>query len=365
MPSSTASPPPLPRCSGHSPALLDVARLDAGAVIDRSRARFSLDELLGALRIKFALVAAAKWPGARHSREWPGAGGTDPALLESILGNLLRPTRWYTTVGSVSLTARRQDQLLELQVRDTGPGIAAGQHKRIFEEFVHLEPAGAGGGGVGLGLAISAPARRTVGRARRCRVRRGRGQRVHFAVRLPFVPGEAMAQVPRPVGPTPDLAGLRILVLDHDPLVLEATASEVADWGARPLPALNASAAMAVMTDLAPGVPDGAIIDQDIIGEMSGVALLDRIGARFGVALPAVIVTGEASAGAREELIDSGHPWLLKPADLGERCAGCWPMRSPRRGCGRCRGVTASPGLEQVACRSRRFYWRNSGRDRA
>ncbi len=89
----------------------------------------------------------------------------------------------------------------------------------------------------------------------------------------------------------------------------------MADWGALPLLAHSAAAAMAVMTDLAPAAPDAAIVDQDIIGEVSGVALLDRIAARFGVALPAVILTGETSAGTREELIESGHPWLLKPAD--------------------------------------------------
>ena len=69
------------------------------------------------------------------------------------------------------------------------------------------------------------------------------------------------------------------------------------------------------MTDMAPDAPDAAIIDQDIIGEVSGVALLDHIAARFGVALPAVIVTGDDLRRVREELMDSGHPWLLKPAD--------------------------------------------------
>ena len=69
------------------------------------------------------------------------------------------------------------------------------------------------------------------------------------------------------------------------------------------------------MQRMAPAAPDAAIIDQDIIGDVSGVVLLDRIAARFGIALPAVIVTGATSGEVREELIESGHPWLLKPAD--------------------------------------------------
>ncbi len=292
-------------------ALLDVARLDAGAVVVQPRS-FALDELLHALRAKFAPLAAARG----LTLDIPDSGlfvWTDPALLESILSNLLANAVAYTAQGSVTMTARRHDRALDLEVRDTGPGIAAERLDRIFDEFVHLDHADPSGHGVGLGLAIVRLLADLLGA--RVTVESTPGAGSSFIVRLPFVPGDAAPPPPLPADPEPDLSGLRILVLDDDPLVLQATATEVADWGAQPLLVLSAAEAMAVMTDMAPQAPDGAIVDQDIIGEVSGVALLDRIAARFGVALPAVIVTGETSAGVRDELIDSGHPWLLKPAD--------------------------------------------------
>jgi signal transduction histidine kinase len=292
-------------------ALLDVARLDAGAVVVQPRS-FALDEVLHALRTKFAPFATAKGLLLEITDSHLFVL-TDAALLESVLHNLLANAVAYTAHGSVTLTAHRHGQALELEVRDTGPGIAADRLGRIFGEFVHLEHADPAGHGVGLGLAIVRMLADLLGA--RIEVTSVPGTGSVFTVRLPYVPGAIEPPPPSHDEPAPDLAGLRILVLDDDPLVLRATATEVADWGAQPILVLSAVDAMAVMARMVPDAPDAAIIDQDIIGEVSGVGLLDRIAARYGVALPSVIVTGATSASVREELSDSGHPWLLKPAD--------------------------------------------------
>jgi signal transduction histidine kinase len=292
-------------------ALLDVARLDAGAVVVQSRS-FVLEEVFRPLRARFTPLAAAKGLAfaipESHLFVW-----TDPVLLESILCNLLANAVAYTAQGSVTMTALRNDQVLEIEVRDTGSGMAAERLDRIFDEFVHLDRADPSGHGVGLGLAIVRLLRDLLGA--RVSVHSIPGAGSVFTVHVPFVPGEVAPTTPPQAETAPNLAGLRILVLDDDPLVLQATTTEVADWGAQPLAVLSAAEAMAVMQRMAPAAPDAAIIDQDIIGDVSGVVLLDRIAARFGIALPAVIVTGATSGEVREELIESGHPWLLKPAD--------------------------------------------------
>src|ERR1019366_5954722 len=88
-------------------ALLDVARLDAGAVVVQPRS-FVLEEVFHLLRARFAPLAAAKGLGFGIPESdlfvW-----TDPALLESILRNLLANAVAYTARGRVTMTAERQD----------------------------------------------------------------------------------------------------------------------------------------------------------------------------------------------------------------------------------------------------------------
>jgi PAS domain S-box-containing protein len=74
-------------------------------------------------------------------------------LLERALANLATNAAAHTSQGRIVLTARHDaDGLVEIEVRDTGCGMAAVERERAFERFYR---AGARGGeGFGLGLAI-------------------------------------------------------------------------------------------------------------------------------------------------------------------------------------------------------------------
>jgi two-component system sensor histidine kinase KdpD len=76
----------------------------------------------------------------------------DAVLLERVLCNLLENAARYAP-GPIAITARLQDDRVEVMVSDTGPGISAGDEERIFEIFERGHRTGATGG-VGLGLAI-------------------------------------------------------------------------------------------------------------------------------------------------------------------------------------------------------------------
>jgi two-component system phosphate regulon sensor histidine kinase PhoR len=79
----------------------------------------------------------------------------DPRALEQVLANLLENAVKYTTAGTVTLGALRDDSDWVVSVRDTGPGIERHHLPRIFERFYRVDAGRSRDqGGTGLGLAI-------------------------------------------------------------------------------------------------------------------------------------------------------------------------------------------------------------------
>jgi signal transduction histidine kinase len=81
---------------------------------------------------------------------------TDPDKLREVVSNLLHNAVEYNRPdGSIDLTVRSSDSGLEVEVRDTGVGIAPEHRERIFERFFRAdESRNAAGVHAGLGLAI-------------------------------------------------------------------------------------------------------------------------------------------------------------------------------------------------------------------
>jgi signal transduction histidine kinase len=81
----------------------------------------------------------------------------DPAKLRQVVFNYLSNAINFTPAGGcVAVRVQRADDRLRVEVSDTGPGIAARDHERVFFEFEQLH----GGlarrtGGTGLGLAVT------------------------------------------------------------------------------------------------------------------------------------------------------------------------------------------------------------------
>jgi two-component system, OmpR family, phosphate regulon sensor histidine kinase PhoR len=79
----------------------------------------------------------------------------DPTALRQVMGNLVENAVRHTAAGMVQVIARREGDLLQLAVSDTGIGIPGDHLPRIFERFYRVDPARSREqGGTGLGLAI-------------------------------------------------------------------------------------------------------------------------------------------------------------------------------------------------------------------
>jgi len=137
--------------------LQDLAQADAAQLTLDARP-CDLGELLRAVAAGFALQAAAKGVGVEV--EAPDAlpeVSADRRRVAQVIHNLLANALRYTPAGGhVRLSAVAVAAGVEVDVADTGIGIAAEHLPRVFERFYRVDPSRARDtGGTGLGLTIA------------------------------------------------------------------------------------------------------------------------------------------------------------------------------------------------------------------
>jgi signal transduction histidine kinase len=138
--------------------LLDLSKIAAG------RMELRLEPLeLGALFQEAAGTVRAQLEARRHTLVIePSADHlvvtADRGRLRQVLLNLLsNAIKFSTDGGRVTLSARLEDSgALRIAVSDTGIGIAPADQRKLFQEFVQLDPSESRRyEGTGLGLALS------------------------------------------------------------------------------------------------------------------------------------------------------------------------------------------------------------------
>jgi signal transduction histidine kinase/Na+/proline symporter/CheY-like chemotaxis protein len=281
--------------------LLDISRLDAGGMAPNVQA-FCVDEVLQNLASEFRVLAQHKRLQLHYvrSRAWVRS---DPQLLRRALQNFLANAVRYTESGHILLGCRRRGGQLEIEVRDTGPGIAEADQQLIFEEFRRLDR---GGQGLGLGLAIAERITRLLGHPLRLRSRPGQG--AVFSIRVPrATPRPAMA-VAAP-SPLPAAPRSRVLVVDNDVEVLRAMQALLAGWQCQVLAARNLEEAERLVAETP---PDMLLLDFHLDGEQTGLLLRERL-ALVMPERPCVIITADHGEAVRNAVLEAGCQLLYKP----------------------------------------------------
>ncbi|MEA2268300.1 MAG: hypothetical protein QOC64_910 [Solirubrobacteraceae bacterium] len=142
--------------------ILDFSRIEAGKLPVRSR-EFSVRDLLGGVRDVLGPAVAGR-PLLLHAvvddavpERLVGDADRLRQILLNLAGNAVKFTAEGTVVVRAEAGARHGDEVdLVLAVTDTGPGIAAAEHDRLFQPFMQLDGSTTRShGGTGLGLAIS------------------------------------------------------------------------------------------------------------------------------------------------------------------------------------------------------------------
>jgi signal transduction histidine kinase/CheY-like chemotaxis protein len=286
-------------------ALLDLSRLDAGALEPRPTA-IALDPLLADLCSEASAAASAK--GLALASPPSGlAVRSDPLLLARILRNLVDNAIRYTERGAVRVTARADGDHVAIEVADTGPGIPAERRAEVFREFVRLAPDGAEPG-LGLGLAIVERLARALGHELELDSQPGRG--TTFRLRAPRVAPPA----PVPAPPALALAEPLVVLVDDDLAVLAATREVLEGWGCRVVAAASAGDALEALARRG-AKPDAILADFRLGGAGGdGLAAIAAIRAACRAELPAAVLTGETSPSVARRLRDAGLAQLVKPA---------------------------------------------------
>jgi signal transduction histidine kinase/ActR/RegA family two-component response regulator len=299
-------------------ALLDISKLDAGAVIPQMRT-CSVDAILKRIAVDYQMLADVK---NIHLviRPCTGYVTSDPLLLERILGNLVSNAIRYTYQnGRVLVACRRRGNFSRIEVRDNGVGISKIDQDNVFREFFQLtQPQLDTSRGLGLGLAIVDRLVKLLGHRVELRSVPGKGS--VFALEVEYARHSDRATEKAAGHVLPDsrleaeispLRDKRLLVVDDDADVLSGTASILNSWGCQ----VSAAASVAEVEQfMRNGMEwDFIVCDYQLDNNTSGIDVVSLVHRHQNRQIPCVLITGDTSPAVLKLASVSGHHLLYKP----------------------------------------------------
>jgi signal transduction histidine kinase len=291
-------------------SLLDTSRLEAGAVpVELVTVR--VQELFDRLNNEFQGVARAKdlelW-----FRPTSLFITSDAILLGRMLSNLVANAIKYTSKGRILVACRRRAETVEIQVHDTGIGIAAEHQQAVFEEFVQLDnKARNREQGLGLGLSIVSRAAQLLNHTVKLRSTPGRGSM--FSIAVPRARGGVPLHIPAAVRVGAQRSGT-VIVVDDDTSAREALEDLLSVHGYEVIAAAGIEQARERLEGR--NVSAMMIFADYRLGEnTTGVEAIRAIQPLLARPASAVIITGDTSPDRIREAQASGYPLLHKPLE--------------------------------------------------
>jgi signal transduction histidine kinase/CheY-like chemotaxis protein len=319
--------------------VLDISKMEAGRM-EWKMGPVQVDKLVARAVDAVASLFPEDGPALRTevAPDLPEIEGDFDRLLQVII-NLLSNAAKFTEKGSVTVSAKRTGEGIEISVTDTGPGIDPALHEAVFEKFKQVgdtltnKPKG-----TGLGLPIC----RQIVRAHHGRIwvegRPGVGSRFAFVVpangstvggtghRVDSLVRKIEKQVKRGDAPV----GADILVVDDDANLRELLQQQLGERGYRVRMASNGYEAIGQVRAKR---PDLVILDV-MMPELSGfdvAAMLKGDPSTESIPILVLSIIQDSDRGVRLGV----DRYLAKPAD-GEVLASTVKelleeVRSPRK----------------------------------
>ena len=131
--------------------VLDMTRFEAG-VVELRRDLYPLEEIVGAALQRLERQVQGR-PLLVSIPDGLPPIFADDVLIGQVVVNLVENALKYTPVETpLEIAAEPAGDAVTLEVRDRGPGLAAGDEERIFEKFYRAGSRGARGAGLGLAI---------------------------------------------------------------------------------------------------------------------------------------------------------------------------------------------------------------------
>ncbi len=308
--------------------LLDVSKIEAGKLRLEVRT-VELAPIVEAALDAISPAAEAKQIQVQSVLDPSGQVLGDSDRLQQVIWNLLANAVKFTPKrGRVQVSLSRINSHVEVAVSDTGQGIAADYLPHVFDRFSQADTSiRRHFGGLGLGLTISRELVELHGGTIEARSE-GEGKGATFVIKLPRSlvaaprPGEARehptaeAPGPSPSGLAyPNLAGVRVLLVDDDAATREVAQAILEPLGADVRLASSAAEALALLVR---DRPDVLVADIEMPGR-DGYSLIHSIRAlpsHEGAGTPAAALTAFARPEDRWRALDAGFQLhLAKPVE--------------------------------------------------
>jgi signal transduction histidine kinase len=134
--------------------LLDINRSEEGRLVPNVT-RLDLDGVFREAREALEMRARTKQVELRIASDVTELEA-DADLLRRVLENLLdNAIRYAPESSAVRITARRDDEAIEIRVADSGAGVPPELAERVFQRYVQLEKGGAAAARSGRGLGLT------------------------------------------------------------------------------------------------------------------------------------------------------------------------------------------------------------------
>ena len=295
--------------------LLDVSRLDAGTVQPNAQP-VALRDVFQRLYVQFSGRAEVAGLNLRFA---PGGKwvSSDPQLLERLLANLVQNALKYTERGGVVVVARNAGQHVNVEVWDTGAGMAEAELPRVFDEFYQV---GRGGRprsrGLGMGLSIVKRLAQLLGHRLAVASLPGHGTVFRLSVPRTEPCPAAETQAPPRAARAPAAAARTVMVIEDEEAIREALGGLLREWGHEAVVAASAQEAAQAQRGLT-RPPDLIVSDLHLGEGPDGIAAIAAVRRHWGCEVPAVLVTGDTAPPELRRVSESGLEVMVKPVAAG------------------------------------------------
>ena len=263
----------------------------------------------------------------------------DDHRLRQVLVNLVGNALKFTAQGFVhvrsQVLARTADALtLQIEVADSGIGMAAGEQAHVFDLFAQASPAiRAQYGGSGLGLGICRALVQHMGGTLSVASQPGAGSTFTFTLTLPLAVPDLRPALPATSAPRAGtLAGLRVLLVDDNEISRGVARYLLLHWGATVHEASSGAEALALFADHPVEV---VLLDIEMPG-LSGLEVLAQLRQHSDsqrAATPVIAFTANAFRADTERYLAAGFAaHLAKPfgeEGLYQQLVGYCPVAAP------------------------------------